>query len=390
MTVASGQHGRSLSSLLLRAWRYGLVCLGALGWATAVAAGNTAGALPSASASAQTHPAPGAEAQAQVLGQTDRLWVVRPAPGDTLAGLALRFWGRADRAWLLAESNGLADGPGSGAVASEPRQARPPPLSPDRPLVIARRLTNGIGFTPDGYQTVPILSYHRFGQPASAMVLPPEMLEAQLRQLASLGATVVPLSALADFLDGGQPLPAKSVVISVDDGHESFYRLAFPLLQKHGVPVTLFVPTDAVGQPEVLNWPQLQEMSATGLVSVQAHGKIHQSLVERAPGEDERTYRRALEVEVQVPRKLIEQYLTGKDPGPVDATVQYVAYPHGLANVAVLDSMTRNAFALGLSMLPGGNAFYTHPHMLLRTMVLGDGSLEAFNTLLQWRRALAP
>jgi len=327
-------------------------------------------------------PAPRAEARAQVLGQTERLWVIMPTGGDTLAGLALRFLGRADRAWMIAESNGLA----------LPTAASPaaPLLSPTGLLTVHRYGANPMGFGPDGYQTVPILSYHRFGSAASKMAVTPEDFDAQLQVLADIGANVLPLAALADFLAGRLPLPAKSVVITVDDGHESFYRLAFPLLLKYRMPATLFVSTDAIGGRDSLTWQQLQTISASGLISIQAHGKTHRNLNERAPRESDRAYRRALEVEVQTPRKLIEQRLAAQSSDRIDVTVRHYAYPYGQANITVLDTLERNAFELGLGMAPGSNAFYTHPHLLQREMVLGDDSLDKFISRLQWRRELPP
>ena len=43
------------------------------------------------------------------------------------------------------------------------------------------------------------------------------------------------------FINGDILLPEKSVVITSDDGHESFFRLAIPVLEKYGVHATSFV-----------------------------------------------------------------------------------------------------------------------------------------------------
>ncbi len=321
-------------------------------------------AASSSSALAAAGPVPAARpgAMAQVIGRSDRLWVVVPAPGDTHSALAERFLGRTDRAFWLAAGGAAAPTPGE-------------------PLVVPLRHPNPTGVQSEGLQAVPVLAYHRFGAAGSKMVVTPEAFDQQLQALAEDGVSVQRLAALRGFLSGQEALPAKSVVITVDDGHESFYRLAFPLLRKHGVPVTLFVPSDAVGTRETLTWEQLQEMVATGLVDVQAHSKSARNLVERAPGDSDLAYRRGLEVEVQAPRKAIEQRLPG-------VTVTHFAFPFGQANASLLDTLQRNAFELGLTGQPGSNAFFTHPFQLQRHLVLGDQGLADFKAKLQWLRPL--
>jgi hypothetical protein len=41
-------------------------------------------------------------------------------------------------------------------------------------------------------------------------------------------------------------VPDSAVVLTIDDGYEDFYRLAFPILRKYGVPATFYVTTDFV------------------------------------------------------------------------------------------------------------------------------------------------
>ena len=76
--------------------------------------------------------------------------MIRPTDDDTLAGLALRLLGRVDRAWMIAASNGLAL-----PAAASPAAAV---LLLTRLLTLHRYGANPMGFGPDGYQTVPILS----------------------------------------------------------------------------------------------------------------------------------------------------------------------------------------------------------------------------------------
>ena len=48
--------------------------------------------------------------------------------------------------------------------------------------------------------------------------------EAQMTYLRDNGYTGDPVAALARFLEGREPLPKKTVAITIDDGYRSTYR----------------------------------------------------------------------------------------------------------------------------------------------------------------------
>ena len=201
---------------------------------------------------------------------------------------------------------------------------------------------------------------------------------AQLDWLARNDYRVIPLSQLAGFLEGRQPLPKRSVVITIDDGYESVHCHALPALRKHGFPATLFAYTDFIGAADALSWPQLQELVASGLIDVQAHSKTHRNLIERSTAETDATYRQLLEGETRAPRELLERKL--------GVSVRHYAYPYGDANQAVLDMLARQRYQLGVTVTPGGNAFFAQPLMLRRTMIYGDQDLAGFKAKLQIAR----
>jgi peptidoglycan/xylan/chitin deacetylase (PgdA/CDA1 family) len=82
---------------------------------------------------------------------------------------------------------------------------------------------------------VTILMYHKF--PAD-----PGILESQCRYLRK-HYQVISLGRLSQLLRNGDPLPDWSVVITVDDGHGSFYRYAYPVFAKFDFPVTVYLTT---------------------------------------------------------------------------------------------------------------------------------------------------
>lgn len=307
-------------------------------------------------------------AMGDIAGRGERLIVYLPALGDTPEAVAARLIGSADRAWQIAEANPAIERPRGG-------------LRTDAPWIVPLAAINPIGATADGLQTVPILCYHRFGGGNSKMVVAPDRFEQQLDWLAKNGWRVLRLSELSGFLSGRQALPPKSVVITIDDGYESVYRYAFPLLKKYGFTATLFVYSDFIGARDGLSWAQLQEMASSEVIDIQSHSKSHRNLIERRNGETETSYRSAIDSEVRQPRALLEKRLQG-------VRVRHFAYPFGDANELVLETMGKAEQELGVTVNPGGNPFFSHPLMLRRTMIFGDHDLEDFKARLQVRRPL--
>lgn len=55
---------------------------------------------------------------------------------------------------------------------------------------------------------------------------------------------IISLADFADCLKNKKPLPPNAAVVTIDDGYEDAYRIAFPVLKKFNVPATLFTVTD--------------------------------------------------------------------------------------------------------------------------------------------------
>jgi peptidoglycan/xylan/chitin deacetylase (PgdA/CDA1 family) len=321
------------------------------------------GSAPPAPAPSATHAAPPpAAARGEVIARNERYAIYLPAEHDSLRSIAQRLLGSEELDWMIGDFNNVTH-----AEAGQP-------------LVVPLKNPNPIGVRAGEYQVVPILCYHRFGSGGGKMTVSPASFAAQLDWLARNHYRVIRLADLAAYLEGRQALPQRAVVITIDDGYESVYRHAFPLLRKHGFPATVFVYTDFIGAGDALTWPQLQELGASGLVDIQAHSKTHRNLIDRNAGESEERYLQGLEAEARVPRELLERKLQG--------AVRYYAFPFGDANEAVLEALAKQRYALAVTVNPGGNPFFAQPLMLHRTMIFGDHDLDAFKARLQTSRRI--
>jgi peptidoglycan/xylan/chitin deacetylase (PgdA/CDA1 family) len=104
-------------------------------------------------------------------------------------------------------------------------------------------------------RTPRILTYHRFGPKDTLRVMGADNFERQIVFLKSR-FRIVPLGDLAEARRAGGAVPANTVAITVDDGYEDFYKYAFPVLKRHGVPATLFV-VSRFAAGEIWLWPDL-------------------------------------------------------------------------------------------------------------------------------------
>lgn len=130
-----------------------------------------------------------------------------------------------------------------------------------------------------------VLTYNRFGEDRlPATNTRPDQLDAHIAELKSGGYTVLPLPQVVEAVRTGKPLPDKAVALTLDDTALSVWQVAWPKLKAAGLPVTLFVVTDEIDRdgPDRLNWDNLREMVASGLVTIATKGATHSHLPTQA------------------------------------------------------------------------------------------------------------
>lgn len=291
-----------------------------------------------------------------VVARSDDFVIVAVEPGDTFDALARRYLGDPEKAWRIAQFNAVTT------------------IRAGDTLVIPLHERNPLGVGAAGYQTVPILCYHRFGPRAAKLTVTPQAFAQQMDFLVRNGYTVITLERLHGFLAGNEALPARSVVVTIDDGYRSTFEIAYPILKKHRIPATVFLYTDFVGASDALTWAQMKEMVASGLVTMQPHSKTHANLAQRLPGETDARYRERIRREITVPIGVIKDRL-----GEPSFTF---AYPYGDVNEYVVDVLATDGVAQGVTVTAGGNAFYAYPYMLRRSMIFGNEDLDAFKSKL--------
>lgn len=116
--------------------------------------------------------------------------------------------------------------------------------------------------------------------------LSPAAFRAHLSFLAENSFTVLPLTQILTTLNDGDDLPERTVAITFDDGYESIYSTAFPLLREFGFPFTVFVSTGPIDRQQhgYMTWEQLSALHRADVL-VGNHGTEHRSLLELTTNE---------------------------------------------------------------------------------------------------------
>ncbi len=279
--------------------------------------------------------------------------VVMVERGDTLESLAEKHIGTPELAWRIADFNGIdALKPGSSVVI---------PLHP----------INVGGISANGYQTVPVLTYHNFSKTKkNRMTVTTRDFETQMQYLKDNGFNVITIDQFFSFLEFGE-IPKKSVVISIDDGWRSAYEIAYPILKRHGFTATLFITTGQIDRGRKhLSWKMVREMTEDGTMQIHAHTISHRDLTKRQPGESFERYFSALVREIQEPRRLIKEK-TGHD-------TNFFAYPYGETDQLVIEILRKSGYKAAFTVDRKSNPVFTDNFRLGRSMIYGTYSLEKF------------
>jgi peptidoglycan/xylan/chitin deacetylase (PgdA/CDA1 family) len=169
-----------------------------------------------------------------------------------------------------------------------------------------------------------ILMYHSISGGGSAAGHPyyetrtsPTTFARQLAELAANGSRVVSLAELVKGLQAEAP-PQGVVALTFDDGYQDFATEALPVVQRHGFPVTVFLPTAFMGDQRLsfksypcLTWAEVRAMHSAG-VTFGSHTVSHRQLAELPPHQ--------VEEEVRQSKDAIEQ--------AVGAPIEAFSYPY--------------------------------------------------------------
>jgi peptidoglycan/xylan/chitin deacetylase (PgdA/CDA1 family) len=173
--------------------------------------------------------------------------------------------------------------------------------------------------------------YHRVeGAAGGSLSIAPQLFEEHMQKLKDNGITVISMQDFLAWRRGEKSIPAKSALITLDDGYVSAYEVARPILKKFGYPWTYFIYLKYVNSGgKSITWEQLEELRDEG-VEIGCHSVSHVNLrnvplQKKSP----EAYEQWLKDEIIGAKQHLEQKLGIK--------CLVYAYPEGKYNARVLE-----------------------------------------------------
>lgn len=138
---------------------------------------------------------------------------------------------------------------------------------------------------------LPILLYHYIRKPPSVssdllgyrLSVSPEDFQAQMDWLYSNHYHPVTFDQVRLYFAGQQPLPARPVVITLDDGYKDLYTNAFPILAAHGFSAVAYIVSGFVDWPQYVSKAEILQMDRAG-IEIASHTVHHPNLARMGGG----------------------------------------------------------------------------------------------------------
>lgn len=199
-----------------------------------------------------------------------------------------------------------------------------------------------------GHIEAPVLAYHHISAWPSPYSVSTQNFAAQLTWLASNGYHSVTLRQLFAALYAPATLPAKPVVITIDDGYDDAATNARQLLKNLGMTATFFIPTWQTRiKPEVF-----RAMDAEGF-DIEAHSRMHPDLTTLSD--------QAAWSEIAGSKADLEHIL--------GHPISLFAYPYGALNPRISAMVSRAGYRGGIGAYAGRvqsvAAFLNEPRILV-------------------------
>lgn len=156
-------------------------------------------------------------------------------------------------------------------------------------------------------KTLTVIGYHEIVAHANAIIpdyaVSSQQFELHLDWLQQNGYHFITVDQLIKASEGRYQLPSKPVLLTVDDGYQSFYQYAYPILKARKIPVVLSVVgswlepkansmvqfgDDQLARNKLLSWTELKTMQDSGLVEIGSHSyNLHRGAIGNPQGNSE-------------------------------------------------------------------------------------------------------
>jgi peptidoglycan/xylan/chitin deacetylase (PgdA/CDA1 family) len=189
----------------------------------------------------------------------------------------------------------------------------------------------------------------------------PDDFQAQMDWLYANHYHPVNFDQIRAYFAGRQPLPARPVVITLDDGYKDLYTAAYPILAARGFTAVAYVVSGFVGRPEYVSRSEVLQMDRGG-IEIASHTVNHADLGRSSLGST--TY------ELVQSKRWLE--------GVLGHPVTDFAYPSGKFNLQTIQVLRQAGY--DTAVVEDGTSMHSLSDRYLwgRVRVGGGESLQAF------------
>jgi len=188
---------------------------------------------------------------------------------------------------------------------------------------------------------LPIAMYHSVAPSVpegNRLIVSVKTFERQMEFLKEHKYNVISLEEAGELIGNKKKIPARTLVITFDDGYKDNYTYAFPVLRKYNLPATIFIIVNEVGRPDRLSWDQIKEMRDSGLVTFGSHTLSHPFL--ECVEDDQK-----LLEETEGSRRILQEKL--------GIPVNTFSYPCGRLNARVRECAINAGYKAAVATNPG-------------------------------------
>ena len=88
----------------------------------------------------------------------------------------------------------------------------------------------------------------------------------------------------------------RKLLLTIDDGYQSFYDKAWPILKESQIPFILFVSTREVGKKGYMSWDKIREIMEYDFVEIGNHSHTHEYLIDFTDVEIEKDLKNSINI----------------------------------------------------------------------------------------------
>lgn len=258
-----------------------------------------------------------------------------------------------------------------------------------------------------------IFSYHEIADKSetlnSTYAVSAANFESQMKWLIDDGYHFIKIDDIINSKKHNKQLPSKAVLITFDDGYQSVYDNAFPILKKYHIPSLIALvgswlqATDKVDfdghkidRSKFLTQNEIKEMVASGLVEVGSHSYyLHRGILgnpqgnmepatttrqwfpDKAVYEDDKSYHERIYKDLKANNDFLQEY-TGQKP-------RVMVWPYGDYNMEAKNIAESLHMPIGLTLDDGSNTINT-PLWGLRRILVDQRMSPTNMELNMWER----